>query len=594
MAQKTRKDIPARWRWELKHIFRSKKALEDCARQIDQLIPLLADFQGKVSEDPIKAVETSFRLDRLAGEYFTFSRMQQDQDGGYTAYKAQMAKAEAKMVKVRAAGAFLEPELLSLPEETLLALQNNQQHPQYSEFFHDLIRRRPHILPADQEELLAKSGEIFSTASRTFNILNNVDLPLPETLDEKGRQTRLTHALYGERMRSRDRKVRRAAFEGMMNAFGSFSGTLSTLYISSVKNDVLQAQLRHYDSAREASLSQHEIPLSVYDGLLKEAHKAFPVLDRYLKLRKKALKVDTLHMYDLYVPITENFSMDVPFQEAARLVKKGLEPLGDEYGKLLDCAFSGRWIDVYESKGKRSGAYSWGTYDSHPYVLLNYTDSIDGAMTLAHELGHAMHSYHSNHAQPYEKSRYSLFAAEVASTCNEVLVGRALQEEYQSNKQATLFFLTDLAEGFRTTFFRQTMFAEFEHEVHKMAEKGEALTDRSLSDLYEQLNRQYYGRECVIDQEIRHEWMRIPHFYRAFYVFQYATGYSAAVYLASRILKEGQNATDKYFDFLKSGGSTTPIKALQAAGADMTKPSVIRGAMKVFEETVARMEALME
>lgn len=594
MEQKLRKDIPARWKWNLKHIFKDKKALDDCAKQMDELIAKMASFEGKVKENPIKAVKTSFALSRLVGSYFVYSRMQQDQDGANAGYKAQMAKAEAYAVKARAAGAFLEPELLKLPEKTLRGFMSDPDLSQYSVFFHDLIRQKPHILPPEQEQILAKSGEVFATASRTFNILNNVDLPLPDTLMEDGSKRRLTHADYGNRMRSADRAVRKDAFTGMMNAFGDFSGTLSTLYISSIKNDVLQAQLRHYESAREASLSQNEIPLSVYDSLLKEAHKAFPVLDRYLRLRKKALKLKDLHLYDLYVPITDDFTMDLPYPKASKLVKKGLAPLGEEYGKLLDRAFSENWIDVYETKGKRSGAYSWGTYDSHPYVLLNHTDSINGAMTLAHELGHAMHSYYSNQAQPYEKAGYSLFAAEVASTCNEVLLNHALQEEHKDNKQARLFFLTDLAEGFRTTFFRQTMFAEFEHLAHQMGEKGEALTDLNLSNLYEQLNKQYYGRECVIDPEIRHEWMRIPHFYRAFYVYQYATGYSAAVYLANRILTEGQKAKEQYFDFLKSGGSVTPIKALQAAGADMTKASVVRGAMKVFEETVAEMEALMD
>ena len=593
MQEKTRQQIPARYRWNLKHIFPNKQALSDCAARIEQLSSQLAGLKGKVAKDPVAAVALYFDLARQMGSFFTFSRMQLDQDGANAAYKAQMAKAEALAVKARAAGAYLEPELLELPESRLQALQNDPAHPQYSVFFHDLLRSRPHVLPADQEVLLARAGEVFGTAGRAFTVLNNVDLPLPKTLDEDGKQTQLTHASYGEKLRSRKQQVRKEAFTGMQEAYGSFANTLSSLYISSIKNDVLQAQLHHYDSARAASLFQHEIPLSVYDNLLKEAHRALPILDRYLRLRKKALGLTELHLYDLYVPIASDFSLNLPYAEATQLVKQGLAPLGPDYAKLLDRAYSENWIDVYETKGKRSGAYSWGTYDSHPFVLLNHTDSINGAMTLAHELGHAMHSYHSNQAQPFEQAGYSLFAAEVASTCNEVLVSRALQEQHKDNAQARLFFLTDLAEGFRTTFFRQTMFAEFEHEAHKLAESGTALTDRNLSELYLKLNTQYYGRECVIDPEIRHEWMRIPHFYRAFYVYQYATGYSAAVYLASRILKEGKKATERYFDFLKAGGSLTPIEALKRAGADMTKPGVVRGAMQVFEQTVAEMETLI-
>ena len=593
MEQRLRKDIPARYRWNLKDIFKDKQALRDCEKSMEDSIAQLAALSGKVQENPMKAVSLSFALSRLVGSYLVYSRMQQDLDGSNPAYKAQMAKAEAYAVRASAAGSFLEPELLMLPEKQLKQLMEDESLSAYSMFFSKLLRQKPHILPPQQEEILAKSGEVFATASRTFNILNNVDLPLPETLAEDGSRRKLTHADYGMRMRSQNREVRKEAFTGMMNAYGDFKGTLSALYISSIKNDVLQAQLRHYGSAREASLSQNEIPLTVYDSLLKEAHKAFPVLDRYLRLRKKALGLSELHLYDLYVPMTDDYSLDLPYPQAAKLVKKGLKPLGADYQQLLEQAYTQRWIDVFETKGKRSGAYSWGTYDSHPYVLLNHTDSLSGAMTLAHELGHAMHSYYSNQTQPYEKAQYSLFAAEVASTCNEILVNRALRDEFKDNRQARLFFLNDMAEGFRTTFFRQTMFAEFEHLVHQMAERGEALTDLNLSNLYEQLNRQYYGRECVIDPEIRHEWMRIPHFYRAFYVYQYATGYSAAVYLANRMLNEGRKATDQYFDFLKSGGSTTPIKALQAAGADMTKPKVVCGAMKVFEETVAEMESLM-
>ena len=593
MQDKTRADIPARWRWNLGHIFKNKQALKHAEQQIESLLTDLGALQGKVAEDPVKAVATSFDLNRLLGSYLVYSRMQLDQDGANNAYKAQMAKAEALMTRAHAAGAFLEPELLELPEERLAQLRDDPNHPQYAVFFKDLIRSRPHILPKEQEELLAQSGEVFATASRTFSVFNNVELPLPDTLNEDGSSSRLTHATYGEKLRSHNRQVRKEAFEGMHKTFGDFSGTVSTLYISSLKHDALMARLRHHPSARAASLDANEIPLSVYDGLIREAHRAFPVLDRYLQLRKQALGLDELHLYDLYVPIAADFRMELPYPEAMKLVKKGLKPLGPEYAQLLDRAYRDNWIDVYETKGKRSGAYSWGTYDSHPYVLLNHTPNIDSAMTLAHELGHALHSWHSNQAQPYELAGYSLFAAEVASTCNEVLVSRALQEQHRDNKHALLFFLTDLAEGFRTTFFRQTMFAEFEHEAHKLVEAGQALTDRTLSDLYEKLNTQYYGRVCVIDPQIRHEWLRIPHFYRAFYVYQYATGFSAAVYLADRILHGGPGAREKYFTFLKAGGSLPPIEALAAAGADMTRPGVIRGAMKVFEDIITQMEQLI-
>jgi len=592
-APLTRAQIPARFRWNLRHIFRDAAALKKGGEEISKAAERLAALRGAAPRDPLGAVRAYFELDRLLGEYYTYSHMLRDQDAGNDAHKAQMARADALLLKAREASAFLRPELLTLPEERLRALAGDAGHPQYSVFFGDLLREKPHVLPQAQEELLAQCSEVFGTAGKTYRLLNAVDLPLPRVPGEDGRETQMTHANYGPLIRSADRKVRKAAFQGMMTAYGDFANTLSSLYIGSVKNDVLQAKLRAYPSAREAFLSPNRIPVSVYDGLLKETARALPVLDRYLALRKKALKVDELHLYDLYTPIARDFSMALPYPKAFRLVKMGLAPLGGEYGEHLERAYRERWVDVFETPGKTPGAYSTSTFGSHPYVLLNHTDNLDGAMTLAHELGHAMHSLYSDREQPFEKSDYSLFAAEVASTCNEVLLNRALTEEYRDDREAKLYFLTSLAEHFRTTFFRQTLFAEFEKESHRLEEAGEALTEKRLSDLHLALNRKYYGRECEIDPEIRYEWLRIPHFYRAFYVYQYATGFSAAVFLADRIVKGGGTALSDYFRFLKSGGSLPPIEALRLAGADMEKPGVIRGAMKVFADTVTQMEALV-
>ncbi len=588
-----RAGIPARYRWDLRHIFRDAAALKAGAREITSAADRLAAMKGKAASDPLAAAEAYFRLDRLLSEYYTYSHMQKDQDAGRDAYKVQMARADALLRKAREAFAFLRPELLTLPESRLRALAQDVIHPQYSVFFEDLLREKPHVLPLPQEELLAKCSEVFGTAHKTYSVLNAVDLPLPEVLGEDGQKVRMTHANYGPLIRSADRAVRKAAFLGMMKAYGGFANTLSSLYVGAVKNDVLQARLRGYPSAREASLFPNRIPVNVYDNLVKEAARALPALDRYLALRRRALKVDALHLYDLYPPISRDFSMALPYPEAFRLVKKGLAPLGPEYGECLARAYRERWVDVYETPGKTPGAYSTSTYGSHPYVLLNHTDTLDGAMTLAHELGHAMHSLFSDREQPYEKAGYSLFAAEVASTCNEVLLNQALTREYDKNKDAKLFFLTSLAEHFRTTFFRQTLFAEFEMESHRLEEAGEVLTEKRLSDLHLSLNTKYYGRECVINPEIQHEWLRIPHFYRAFYVYQYATGFSAAVFLADRIQKGGAPALSDYFRFLKSGGSLPPIEALRLAGADMEKPGVIRGAMKVFSDLVAQMEELV-
>lgn len=587
-----RQDIPVKFRWNLKAIFKNNQEIAACEQEIKSAIRTMTSYKGKVAKQPFQAVKQHFALSRLVEQFYTYAKMQLDQDGSKPAYLSLMARADSLMVQAQTSMSFLAPELLSLPDEALAALKDDPKTPEYSVYFHRLMRRKPHVLSESEEGLLSQFGEVFSASSRAFNLLNNVDLPLPEISIGKEEKIKLTHAQYGILIRSADPAVRKAAFEGMMGAYGAFSSTISTLLISSIKNDVAQAKARKFKSAREASLFPNEIPEAVYDNLLKEAEKALPVLERYLALRKKALGLDELHLYDLYCPIAKDYELQLPFPKALQLVKDGLKPLGDEYQTLLNKASEERWMDVYESKGKRSGAYSWGTYDSHPYVLLNHTDDINGTMTLAHELGHSMHSYHSRKTQPYEKSGYSLFAAEVASTLNEMLLTRYLLASNQT-REAQLFFLTSLAEDFRTTFFRQTMFADFEFQSHQMEEKGEVLTEKGLSDLYLSLNQKYYGKQCVIDPLIRHEWLRIPHFYRAYYVYQYATGFSAAVFLSDRILKVGQPAISDYFRFLKAGGSLTPIASLQLAGADMSKPKVIRSAMKVFEDTVSKLESLI-
>lgn len=589
---KLRQDIPARYRWNLKAIFSNNQEIKACEQEIEKAIQDMAAFYGKAAESPLPAVKQHFVLQRLLEQFYTYAKMQLDQDGSKPAYRSLMAKADSLVVRARTAMSFLEPELLTLPETTLAKLRDHPKHPQYRMYFHRLMQAKPHVLSKSEENLLSQFGEVFSTASKTYNLLNNVDLPMPEIDTGKGLKTKLSHAQYGTLIRSEDRSIRKAAFEGMMGVYGDFSSTISTLMISSIKNDVAQARVRNFSSARAASLFPNEIPEDVYDTLLKEATRALPALDRYLALRKKALVLDELHLYDLYNPIAKDYELALPFDKALQLVKDGLHPLGKEYQALLDRAKKERWMDVYESKGKRSGAYSWGTYDSHPYVLLNHTDDLNGAMTLAHELGHSMHSFHSHKNQPYEQSSYALFAAEVASTLNEMLLTRHLLAT-NPKQEAQLYFLTSLAEDFRTTFFRQTMFAEFEDISHRMEEKGQALTEQSLSDLYESLNKKYYGRECVIDPLIRYEWLRIPHFYRAFYVYQYATGFSAAVFLSERILKEGKVALDDYYRFLSAGGSLNPMASLKLAGADMGKPKVIQRAMKVFEETVSKLEALI-
>ena len=595
MAQeiKARKDMDPRWQWHLEHIFATEEAYESAYQAAMEATEKMARWQGRVKEDPKMAIREADRLSQMLDKLAAYALMHKDEDSGDAARQTRAAKFQNLAVKADAATSFLNPELLALPEKELLSLAQDETFRDYSEMLRILLLQKPHTLPAEQEMLLAQAGEVMDVPHDVFSMFNDVDLPLPEVTNDAGEKIQLTHGNYGPLIRSRNRPVRKEAFEAMMGTFQRFGSTMTAAYSGAVKGACFRAKCRHYASARQASLAPREIPESVYDNLLSEVEAALPALTEYLNIRKKKLGVKELHLYDLYVPMIGNYEMKMTYPEAFELVCEGLSPLGEEYIQKLREGYNGGWIDVYENKSKRSGAYSWGCYGVHPYVLLNHTDDLGGAMTLAHELGHSMHTYYSNQAQPYVKAQYSLFVAEVASTCNEVLLMRHLMKKYRDNPTASAFLCNQLLEEFRTTVFRQTMFAAFEKEAHAMYERGEALTCDSLSQMYYQLNEKYYGGGCAVDELIRSEWMRIPHFYRNFYVYQYATGFSAAVAIASRILKEGESAVKDYKKFLSAGCSVPPIQALRYAGVDMEKPDVVRSAMQVFADTVKDLKNLL-
>lgn len=591
---KARGEMDPRWQWKLEHIFETEEAFEATMEEAKKDIEEMKKWQGRVHEDPRQAIRDSFNGSLKIERLMAYASMHKDEDSGDPVRQARAAKVQTLIVAASSASAFLDPELLALPDEKLQEMINDPDFSDYSEMLRGLIRQKPHTLPAEQEALLAAAGDVMRAPNEIFGMFNNVDVPFPEVTMEDGTKAKLTHGNYGPLIRSKNREIRKEAFEAMMGAYKNFSSTLTAMYAGSVKGDCFRAKVRHYDSARQASLYPHEIPETVYDNLLAEVDAALPALNEYMEIRKAQLGVDELHLYDLYVPMINDYDMKMSFPEAFDLVCEGLKPLGEEYIAKLKEGYEGGWIDVYENKSKRSGAYSWGCYGVHPYVLLNHTDDLGGAMTLAHELGHAMHSYHSDKAQCYAKAGYSLFVAEVASTCNEVLLMRHLMEKHKDDKKAAAFLCNQLLEEFRTTVFRQTMFAAFEKEAHEMHEKGEALTAQSLSQVYYALNEKYYGGGCVVDQLIDCEWMRIPHFYRNFYVYQYATGFSAAVAIANRILKEGENAVKDYKKFLSAGGSVPPIEALRYAGVDMEKPDAVRDALQVFADTVKQMKELVK
>ena len=590
---KNRQDMDPRWQWRLDHIFATEEAYEQAYAKAQKDIEKMASWQGRVSENPRQAIldadALALQLDHLAA----YALMHKDEDSGDPARQARAAKFQSLAVKADAATSFLSPELLALPEAELQAMAKDPSFADYSESIRLLLLQKPHTLPAEQEKLLAEAGDVMDVPHDVFSMFNDVDLPLPAVTDESGEKVQLTHGNYGPLIRSQKREVRREAFEGMMGTFERFGSTMTAMYAGAVKRAAFMAKARHYDSARQAALAPLEIPESVYDNLLSAVEDALPALTEYMNIRKKKLGVDTLRLYDLYVPMIGDYDMKLTFPEAFDLVCEGLAPLGEEYIVQLRKGYADGWMDVYENKNKRSGAYSWGCYGVHPFVLLNHTDDLLGAMTIAHELGHSMHTYFSNAAQPFVKSNYSLFVAEVASTCNEVLLMRHLMKKHADDPKAAAFLCNQLLEEFRTTVFRQTMFAAFEKEAHAMYERGEALTKESLSSMYYDLNKKYYGGGCEVDPLIASEWMRIPHFYRNFYVYQYATGFSAAVAIATRILNEGEPAVKDYKKFLSAGCSVPPIEALRYAGVDMEKPDAVKNAMKVFAETVEDLKKLI-
>lgn len=590
---KARSEMNPEYQWRLCDVYATPEAFEAELRAVAALKDEIGAGRGHVAEDPRGSIERYFAVMRRVEQLYSYAMMNQDSDGSNGVYTAWLARVQAVAADIETAGSYLTPELLAMPEADLRALAAAPDFQDYAVFIGDVLRNRAHTLPAEQERLLARLSDSLQAASGAFNMLSDVELPMPEVPAEGGGKIRLSHGKYQSLVRSRDREVRRQAFEGMMNAYGAFGGTIAALYGGSVKRHVADAELRGYSSALASALEPDQVPVSVYDHLLTEVDRALPTLNRYLGLRKRLLKTDTLHLYDLYVPLVEGVDFPLTYEEACQLVLDALRPLGEEYGAVLRRAMTERWIDVYENRAKRSGAYSNGVYGVHPFILMNFENNLDSASTLAHELGHTMHSYFSDRAQPYPKAGYSLFVAEVASTCNEVLLNRYLQRKYADHPGMLKYLLNDLLESFRTTVVRQTMFAAFEKVSHEMAERGEALTKESLSEAYLALNRHYYGEACEIDPCIAWEWMRIPHFYRDFYVYKYATSFSAAVTIADRILREGKPAVQDHLRFLSLGGSVPPIEALKADGVDMSGPAPVQRAMAVFAETVDQFERLL-
>ncbi len=595
MAEELRKrsEIEDRYKWDLTHIYASDEAWEKDYNEVTAAADVLDELNGHVAEDPKKAVITVFELFERMAPIYEYAFLRKETDNADSTAQALKDRALRLYVTLSARAAFLEPELLEMPEEQLQALAKDPEMQDYDAMLRRLLLQRPHTLPKEQERLIAMMGEVAEAPGSIFSALTDADMKFPPIRMPDGSEQELTEGNYSTFIHSDDREVRRQAFHNIMSTYESYGNTIAGTYGASVKKDQFMAVTHQYGSAREAAMKPLEIPESVYDNLIEAVHDYLPVLQDYLRLRKELLGLEELHLYDLYTPIVKDYKMELPYEKAFDLVLEGLKPMGEDYIAKLKEARDNRWIDVYPSAGKSSGAFSSGDLkDVHPYVLLNHNDNLDSAFTIAHELGHSMHSFYSNTAQPAPKRDYSLFVAEVASTCNEAVMQRYLTKTMTEPK-AQAFLLNYLLEQFRTTVFRQTMFAEFEKISHEMAAQGIPLTKESLSEAYFKLNEQYYGETCFMDPEIASEWMRIPHFYRAFYVYVYATGLCAAISLSAKILSEGESAVRDYRKFLSAGCSVPPIEALKLAGIDMSRPEPVREALEVFRETVKKMHEVM-
>ncbi|SET15676.1 oligopeptidase F. Metallo peptidase. MEROPS family M03B [Oceanobacillus limi] len=591
-----RSEVPVEKTWRLEDIFETDEAWEKELQSLKNDIPKVSQFQGKLAESADTLYEMLKLQDEISerlGKLYTYSRMRYDQDTTNSFYQALNSKAENVLTLASSSMSFLVPEILAIDEGKLKRfLDEKEELKLYEHTLNEITRQRDHVLSEREEELLAEASEPMSTASKTFSMLNNADLTFPSVKNEDGEEVDLTHGRYIGFLESKDRSVREEAFKAMYSKYGEFKNTFASTLSGVVKTHNFNAKVRNYDSARQSALDNNNIPEQVYDNLVEAVNEKLPLLHRYAKLRKKVLGVDELHMYDMYTPLVQDVDMKIPYEKAQEYTLEALKPLGDEYVNIVKEGFENRWIDVEENKGKRSGAYSSGAYGTNPYILMNWQDNVNNLFTLVHELGHSVHSYHTRKNQPHRYGNYSIFVAEVASTSNEAILNDYLLKNIDDEKKK-LYILNHFLEGFRGTVFRQTMFAEFEHEIHKRAQDGEALTADTLTEIYYNLNKKYFGDDVVSDEEIGLEWARIPHFYMNYYVYQYATGYSAATALASKILDGEEGAVDRYLEFLKAGSSDYPIEVLKKAGVDMTSKQPILDALAVFEEKLEEMEKLL-
>ena len=594
---KTRDQIDSKYKWNIEAMIPDESVISGELETIKKEAEAYGeDFAGRLTESAdtlLAAFQKRDDIWRRLEKIYVYARMRRDENNAETKYQAMADQCNSVIAAVSASMAFFTPELLSASEETILAYIDAAPGLEIYRFaICDTMRQKAHILTQAEENILAQMSEITGATNDIFTMLNNADIKFGTIIDEDGDETEVTHGNFIKFMESHDRDVRKNAYNAVYDAYKELINTIASAYNYNTKTDVVSARIRKYESARAAALSGDNIPAEVYDNLVAEVHKNLPAMHRYVELRKKLLGVDKLYMYDMYVPLIKLPETSVSFEEGLDIMRDALQPLGEEYLTKMNKGIEEGWIDVYENKGKTSGAYSFGCYDSYPYILLNYTDTLKDVFTIIHEMGHSMHSRYTRDEQPYIYGSHSIFTAEVASTVNESLLMQHLLRT-ENEKEMRKYLLNMHLEEFRTTLFRQTMFAEFEDITHKAIESGETLTAEWMCQQYEDLNAQYYGSAVEKDDVIRYEWARIPHFYNAFYVYKYATGYSAATAISKKILTEGKPAAQDYIRFLKTGESDHPIELLKIAGVDMSSPLPVQQAMETFNQLLDELESLL-
>ncbi len=591
-----RSEVAAQYKWNINDIYPTDEAWESDLEKAKAAAEKISQYKGELCKSAEKLLEYMRYDDELTvllENLINYAQRKSDEDTREAKYQDMVSRVEVVLVDISGAAAFVTPEILSIPDETLDSFYKTCPDMELYRLCLDRVRiRREHILSENEEKIMALAGEMTGSPDTIFSMFNDADLKFPDAVDSDGNTHQVTHGSFIPLMQSGDRTLRKSAFESLYHVYEAYKNTSAAILASQTKCLNFRAKARKYSSTLEAALSGNEVPVSVYKQLIEAVNNNLSYMHRYVRLRKKLLGVDELHAYDLYCPIVKDVDFEIPFEQAKQEVFESLKPMGEEYRKIYTEGCENGWIDVYENEGKRSGAYSAGAR-VHPFVLLNHKDTLNCEFTLAHEMGHAIHSYLSNKTQPVCYADYVIFVAEVASTCNESLLMQHLLKT-TTDKKRRAYLINYFLEQFRTTLYRQTMFAEFELMINEKTENGESLTADMLCELYRGLNLKYYGEDIVIDAELDMEWARIPHFYYNYYVYQYATGFSAAIALSQRILNEGETAVKDYIGFLSGGCSKDPISLLKGAGVDMNSAKPVNDALKLFNELLDEMEALMD